>query len=142
MKKIMLIVGIILAVVVTVALVPMANNLCASAQLWRMQRVDVPPQAVCEDRLCEVGRFVGTGDGTQYFTAILIRSEQNVFELREWYEPYGYAVKPQWGQQVGVLERSPVLRFEHELDDDSMYYIVYQLEDGVPPFAWLDIRGC
>ncbi len=142
MKKVIIVVGAVLAVVLMIFSVPLTNNLCANVQLWRMELTDMPPGAVCEDSLCAIGRFVGTGNGTQYFTAMLIRSEQNVYELRDWYEPYGYAVKTQLVQQVGVLERSPVLRFEHELDEDSRYYIVYQLKDGVPPFAWLDLRGC
>jgi len=142
MKKAMVVVGVVLALVVAVSLIPLTNNLCACVQLSHMRRTPLPAQTVCEDGLWKVGRFVGTGDGTQYFTAILVRSERSVFELREWYEPYGYKVKPQWGQQVDVLERSPVLRFEHEKDDDATYFIVYRLKDGIPPFAWLDVRGC
>ena len=95
----------------------------------------------------KAGKLVGSGNGMQYFGAILIKSELPLDELDRYYSQYrqdewSYIVEPQSESEIKAVEHK-TLEFSklRDVSDFDAYYIVYSWGESDFPLADLDIRG-
>ena len=145
MKKMLKRMAIPLIVIVLIAgvliAIPAVNNYSAYAVEKQLCGLSVPNQTERVESLSQAGKFVGNGNGMQYFGAILIRSELSMDELLVHYQTAlpGAVVKKQTAQQIECIQHGSI-RFETPIAGDN-YYIVYYFGSGIEPFSQLDIRG-
>ena len=89
MKKVFYGLGIVLAIALMIASIPLVNNVACAATLRKLTSITPQPLYTVVESLSSVGRFVGNGDGAQYFAAVLVQSEADEADLRAYYEPLG-----------------------------------------------------
>ena len=145
MKKILKPLAIFLSLIILVVGIPVSihlvNNYSAYAVEKQLCALALPPQTERVESLSQAGKFVGNGNGMQYFGAILIRSELSMDELLIHYQTAlpGAVVKAQTTQQIECIEHGTI-QFDTPIRGDG-YYIVYFFGSGIKPFSQLDIRG-
>ena len=145
MKKMLKRMAIPLIVIALIAgaliAIPTVNNYSAYAVEKQLCSLSLPNQTERVESLSKAGKFVGNGNGMQYFGAILIRSDLSMDELLDHYQTAlpGAVVKKQTAQQIECIQHGSI-RFETPIDGDN-YYIVYYFGSGIEPFSELDIRG-
>ena len=145
MKKIKL-VGILAAAVLigSVISIPLINNHTAYKVEKALCEIPLPEETELMESLSQAGKLTGTGNGMQYFGAILIKSELSLEELETYYSDYRSnewecLVETQEGQSIEVIEHK-ALQFSEEIEDGG-YYIVYSWGSGNSLLKELDIRG-
>lgn len=146
----MKIISIILSVIVILVLlfavsVPIVNNITAANVAGDLEDIPLPENTELVESISAAGKFVGNGNGMQYFGAVLIKSNLMLDELKSYYSPYREndytcVVEKQESREIAVIEHGS-LAFESELSQDENYYIVYSWGDGIDLFADLDLRG-
>lgn len=109
--------------------------------LWDLP---LPEKTKLVDGISKAGKLSGSGNGMQYFGAILIKSELPLEDLEKYYSDYRsneweYIVEVQEGQAIRTIEHG-VLKFT-EVVGDKGYYIVYSWGKGIGLLEEIDIRG-
>lgn len=122
--------------------IPLVNNFSAKKIEKQLVEVDLPDNTEIVESLSRAGKFVGNGNGMQYFGAMLIRSEKTLDELSAYYSQgsMNMIVEEQNTQTIQCVEHGE-LSFKTHISDTEDYYIVYLFGDGISPFSELDIRG-
>jgi hypothetical protein len=93
------------------------------------------------------GKLAGSGNGMQYFGAILIQSESGLDELEAYYSPFrkdewSFIVKPQSSEQIAAIENRNVYFESLKNQTDLLnYFIVYTWGASNYPLSDLDLRG-
>ena len=148
MRKIKIVLIAMLALFVLIIItVPMVNNMTARNVKRTLEASPLPNGAEFCESISLAGKLTGSGNGMQFFGAILIRTEQSIDEVENHYSKFrendwSYIVDAQEGEFVAVLEHES-LSFdilEDEVDLDN-FYIVYTWGDSDYPLSMLDIRG-
>lgn len=121
--------------------IPAVNNYSAYAVEKQLRALPLPEQTQTVESLSQAGKFVGNGNGMQYFGAILIQSDLSMDDLLVHYQTVlpGAVVKKQTTQQIDCIEHGSI-SFDSAIDGDN-YYIVYYFGGGIELFSKLDIRG-
>ena len=139
------IVAVCAAAVVLVAVIlspHFINNYSAARNIQKLESLPLPEGTERIESLSLAQRLGLTGNGMQFFGALLVESDLSLEELREFYSAYdGCTVKEQLGKKIDIGILMKDIYFETEPDPDKSYYIIYSWGEGVPPFTWLDIRG-
>lgn len=145
MRKLKL-VGILAAVVLIGGSlsIPLINNYTAYNVEKALCETSLPEETELIESLSQAGKLTGSGNGMQYFGAILIRSDLSLEELDVYYSGYRsneweYLVEAQEGQSIEVIDHR-TLQFSEEIKDNG-YYIVYSWGSGNSLLEELDIRG-
>lgn len=137
MKKILIPICVIAVLVCFVAVfIPLSNDRTAE-NIAKQLESSSPADTVIIESVSKAGKLTGSGNGMQYFGAVLIKSGLTPDELSDFYSDA--IVKKQTSQKIEVIEHVS-LSFETVIDGDN-YYIVYKFGDSSLPFANLDIRG-
>lgn len=146
MKKILVVIGCIVIVVVIGLLIaiPVSNNCIAKETAKIVNDLPVPEKTKYVESVSLAGKLVGNGNGMQYFGAILINSELSLDQLSEYYKGYSnqtskFTVENQKDQKVQVVEHKN-LSFKTDIKTDN-FYIVYTWGSNDGLFDELDIRG-
>ena len=121
---------------------PLINNHTAYKVEKALCEIPLPEETELIESLSQAGKL--TGNGMQYFGAILIRSELSLEELDAYYSDYRrneweYLVEIQKGQSIEVIDHGG-LQFSKEIKG-SGYYIVYSWGSGDSLLQELDMRG-
>lgn len=145
MKKLLLI-AVILILVIGIS-VPLINDYTAIPVARELSEMDLPPQTELIESISSAGKLVGSGNGMQYFGAMLIKSELSIEELEDYYSQYrknqwSYIVEEQNGSEIKIVEHRK-LEFKELRDiyDLDKYYIVYSWGESKYALADMDIRG-
>ena len=122
--------------------IPFANNAIALGVENDLKSLPLPAQTELIESTSKAGKFVGSGNGVQYFGAILIKSDLTLDELQGYYADSDGVVEPQLSAVVRVAVNMD-LSFRHE-EYGVGYYIVYRW-GSAPDWlqGWLDtdLRG-
>lgn len=145
LRSLMLFIAALLLVVAL--LIPVINNFIAADVAHDLEALPLPEQTTVHDSVSAAGKLVGSGNGIQYFGALLLRSDLSAEQLQAHYATYQTGlydcrVKPQSGAEVEQVELSE-LCFDADVDGDG-WYILYTWGSVSPVLAdWLnlDIRG-
>lgn len=146
MKKILVVIGCIITVVMIGLLIaiPVSNNRVAEETAKKINDLPVPEKTECVENASLAGKLVGSGNGMQYFGAILIKSELPLEKLINYYGGYSnqafdFTVERQEDKNIPIIEHGN-LSFKTEIKSDN-YYIVYAWGNNSGLFDELDIRG-
>lgn len=143
MKKVLIPVVIVIVLLVGfIVSIPLVNDLTAKDVEKQLVEVALPDNTEMIESLSKAGKFVGNGNGMQYFGVILIRSEQSLDELSAYYlhKLPNAVVKEQKAQTIECVEHGE-LSFKTQITETEDYFIVYLFDRGISPFTDLDIRG-
>lgn len=143
MKKVLIpLVIVIVLFVGFIVSTPLVNDHTAKNVEKRLSEIALPDNTEMIESLSKAGKLVGNGNGMQYFGAILIRSEQSLDELSDYYlhKLPNAVVKEQKSQTIKCLEHGE-LSFKAPFTEKGDYFIVYLFDSGISPFSDLDIRG-
>ena len=146
MKIISIILSVIVILVLLFALsVPIVNNITAANVADDLEDIPLPENTELVESISAAGKFVGNGNGMQYFGAVLIKTDLSLDELNSYYSDYRenefrLLVEKQESGEIAVIEHGSLV-FESELSSTEDYYIVYSWGDGIDLFADLDLRG-
>ena len=123
---------------------PAVNDMTAYSVSQTVWETPLPPGTVKIEKASMAGKLVGSGNGMQYFGAILIKSDTSLDDLKKYYAEYSqnewsYLVEEQSTKEVNEIEHG-TLSFKTDPEEDG-YYIVYSWGEGVKPFCEFDLRG-
>ena len=116
------------------------NDLIAVSVKNDLQKLPLPENAEFVSSYSAAGKFVGNGNGMQYFGAILIKSELSLEEITEHYSSFDHPyirVSEQRGKEILVLDHGDHA-FRVKYDN---CYIVYDWGSANDIFEQFDIRG-
>ncbi|MCM1333694.1 MAG: hypothetical protein NC084_06035 [Bacteroides sp.] len=138
-KVILLILFIPLGVLALLFLLaPVLNDGAAKRTAEELADLPLPERSELVEIAYKAGKLTGSGNGMQYFGAILLKSELSPEELSEFYS--GEAkVKKQTGSNIEPIEHGD-LAFQSEVGEDG-YYIVYSWGRNDGFFHEIDLRG-
>lgn len=128
-------------------LIPVINNFVAAGIVDDLEALPLPEGTTVQDTVSAARKLVGSGNGMQYFGALLLRSDLSLEALQTHYMAYQKGlfdcrVAKQNGAAVEQIEIGS-LGFDVEMDGDG-WYILYTW-GSVPGWAtdWLnlDMRG-
>ena len=124
--------------------VPVVNDLMAERIADGLRALPLPEGTELVETAYAAGKLAGSGNGMQYFGAILLRSGLSLGELKAYYSNYAghdweCRVEPQQGGAIRVIEHGG-LRFDAPAEGEG-FYIVYSWGDGAPFFEEFDLRG-
>ncbi len=125
--------------------IPIVNDYSATLIENKLKVIPLPEKSAYIESVSQAGKMVGSGNGMQFFGAILIESELPIDELKRFYSAYSNCglrleIEEQASQQIEFIEHSK-LSFNHELSQSKKYYIIYAWSSGIEPFCFLDIRA-
>lgn len=128
-----------------IASVPIVNNHTAGRIASHLAGLPLPEGTKLIETVSAAGKLVGSGNGMQFFGAMLIKSGLSIEELERFYAAYrenewDCVVQGQTGRRIEPVEHG-ALAFSHSPAQDEGYYIVYSWGGGIEPFCSLDIRG-
>ena len=120
------------------------SDMAAKATMEDIKSVPLPEGAELVDEIYVAGKLVGNGNGAQYFGAILVESDMELYEIDGYYNTYrkdewDYIVKEQLGFEIDVIEHGSY-SFDAEMNE-GRHYIVYSWGDKDTIFADWDIRS-
>ena len=137
MKKLGCGLGILLAVLLififgACALFMIGNNVVAKATLEDIKEIPLPEDTELVDEIYIADKLVGNGNGVQYFGAVLVKSELELYELDGYYNNYrenewDYIVEAQYGREINVIEHGNYT-FDKKISK-GRHYIVYSWGD-------------
>ena len=124
--------------------VPFINDQIAEGVKNDLIALPLPEKTKVMDSLSRAGKLVGSGNGMQYFGAILIQSNLTLEELQEYYMQYSkndgtYVVKKQTGNCIEEIEHGEV-NFSKWVSGVA-YYIVYSWGDSDYFLRDFDLRA-
>lgn len=138
----------IAALLLVMALViPVINNFIAAGVADDLEALPLPADTTLVDSVSLAGKSVGSGNGMQYFGAVLLHSDLSLAELQSHYMPYQKGlfdcrVAAQSGAEVTQITHGS-LAFDATVEGDG-WYILYSW-GSAPAWArdWLnlDMRG-
>lgn len=151
LRRMLRILGIIISAVtlglfLLYVFAPRANDSSAASIVHELKELPLPENTEYVDSVSAAAKLVGNGNGMQYFGAILIKSEQSLEELDDYYDnfrkktDFDCIVEEQIGRKVEFIEHGEIT-FQTEMLSNERYYIVYTWGNGTLPFSELDIRG-
>ncbi len=134
-----------LLVVGFIVSVPLTNDAAARQVESELLGLPLPPGAQRVDSLAQAAKIVGNGNGMQYIGALLIRSDQSVDELRDFYD----AQNSQLHTSATVISTTDAATDEFHGADGFLsekgepgLFIVYEWGDGPGWFyEEVDLRG-
>jgi hypothetical protein len=124
------------------AAIPIVNNAIALGVEKDLKNLPLPEKTELIETTSKAGKFVGSGNGMQYFGAILVKSDLPYDTLQAYYEQHDCIVKAQLSDEI-EWANSNAPSFRHK-DYDGPYFIVYRW--GSAP-SWVrdlldtDLRG-
>ena len=124
------------------AVIPIVNNAIALGVENQLKKLPLPPDTELIESTSRAAKIVGSGNGMQYFGAILVKSDLPYDALQAHYEQHDCVVQAQLSSEI-EWANSNAPSFQHK-DYDGPYFIVYRW--GSAP-AWLrdlldtDLRG-
>lgn len=126
------------------AAAPLINDCTARRVADELSRLPLPEKTELIEIKSAAGKLTGSGNGMQYFGAVLIRSALTPEELDTYYSAYAEdeescTVQRQEGRAITLIEHGN-LSFENEISGEG-YYIVYSWGDNDSIFNELDLRG-
>lgn len=126
--------------------IPIVNDYSANKIAETLCAIPLPESTEFVESVSQAGKFVGNGNGMQYFGAILIKSDLSLEQLEVHYSAYredqwDCLIEEQNGQKIDVFDRTSLLKFKSELAPSENYYILYSWGSGISPFDELDLRG-
>lgn len=132
-----LLIGLLLAA-------PLVNDWSARRTAEGLRSLPLPERTELVETASAAAKLTGSGNGMQFFGAVLLHSELSLEELEAHYSRYARhdwecCVERQSGAAVRAVEHGS-LRFDADVSGDG-FYIVYSWGDGVPLFRELDLRG-
>lgn len=146
MKRILGRCAAVLAALLAVLLlsIPFVNDFAAKRIAEGLRSLPLPEGAELVETVYAAGKLAGSGNGMQYFGALLLRSELSLEELEAHYShcagrDWECCVEPQRGSAIQAIEHGG-LRFDAPAADEG-FYIVYAWGDGAPFFEDFDLRG-
>lgn len=145
MKKLLL--GTVILILGIGISIPLINDYTAVTAARELSEMDLPPQTELIETISSAGKLVGSGNGMQYFGAILIKSELSIEKLEDYYSQYrknewSYIVEEQKGSEIKAVEhRNLEFKELRDIDDSDKYYIVYSWGESKFALADMDIRG-
>lgn len=143
----MLKIVVALMLVLLIVGIPVENDLIASGVSKRLKNTPLPENTEIIDYASKAGKLVGSGNGMQYFGAILLKSQLSRETLDYYYSQY---CENDWGILVSEQQSSEIKFIEHGfLEFDSLkdtvdfngYYIVYSWGYNNNSLLDLDLRG-
>ncbi len=147
-RGVMIIVAVFLLLIALA--IPIANNAVALGVERELKRLPLPEETELVESTSVAGKMVGSGNGMQYFGALLLHSTLSLQELQEFYavyQPNDYTcrVEPQIGTEIRPRGSSLMGNVAFHTDAGTNdYYILYTWGDA-PDWAqdWLntDLRG-
>lgn len=122
----------------------MVNDHKAKKTAGKLADLPLPDKTEYIEQVYKAGKLVGSGNGMQYFGAVLIKSELSVEELQEYYLRFATndeecVVEPQVSAEIKIIEHEQ-LRFSTDILGDN-YYMVYSWGNNPTIFHSFDIRG-
>lgn len=108
--------------------------------------MELPPGTTYIESFSKADKIVGNGNGIQYLGGILIRSDQPIEELKNYYHAYAkkdweFLVESQVGNTLILEGEITRLKLKSEVNGEH-YYIVYSWGDPSPLLMELDFtRG-
>lgn len=146
MKKILVIIVLTAAIILLsiLAAAPIVNDTVAKKTANELAHFPLPSNTELIESIYKAGKLVGSGNGMQYFGAILIKSEHSLDELKEYYSEFADSewkciVENQINKNIGMIEHTK-LAFKADIKGKN-YYIVYSWGNNNTIFHELDIRG-
>lgn len=131
-------IGIVVLCVVFLASIPLVNDATARQAAKRLEEIPLPEGTTAAETVYGANKYVGNGNGMQYFACLLVESDLSIEELRQYYAAYDCEVQAQQGQQIAQLEHHS-LSFQTPVT--ARHFIVYTWASGNLLYAQLDIRG-
>ena len=122
-------------------IVPMLNDFRANKLVHKLMEYPWPPDSKVVEMHAYAGNFAGTGDGIEYFGALLVKSDLDIDEMTKHYAAYtDIIVKKQDGQQIKAVSGKNY-NFRTNVSNGN-YYIVYTFGYNKNPiFNFFDFRG-
>lgn len=123
---------------------PFVNDISAKKVTEDICSIPLPESTRRLEEVSRAGKLVGSGNGMQYFGAILVESDLTLEELEAYYSKYrhnewSYLVARQDTQEIQVVEHV-ALSFLSDISDKHCY-IIYSWGNGIEPFSGFDLRG-
>ncbi len=133
-----------LAILCFIISIPVTNNCIAANVAMELSSLPLPEQTQSIEKISRAGKLIGSGNGMQYFGAVLLKSDLSLDELTAYYSGIAedgrhYTVERQTGKQIEVIEHGS-MEFHSDIDA-SNYYILYAWGSHPGIFADLDLRG-
>ena len=128
--------------------ITVTNNVIADKNAKELSSYPLPPETFLADTVASAGKFVGNGNGMQYFGSILVSSTLTAEELREYYsKAFDFIeVRPQKSADIDFIMHSDY-RFDN-FEEGKTYYSITRwgsAQNYVPDWLahWLDfdLRG-
>lgn len=154
MKRTILLISLIIILLSPVILytgIVIANNSIANSIAKDLKSIKLPENTELVELVSIAGKIIGSGNGMQYFGALLVSSELSAEELEEYYQNYSediYVVKQETSEILdGELNRN--YRFSN-FDESKNNYIVHcwnhehsawEDHELISTLLDLDIRG-
>ncbi len=132
---------LIVAVIVFSAAVPLINDKAARDTAKVLAEIPLPENTRLIESVSRAGKLVGSGNGMQFFGAVLLESELSLEELDAHYSSYTdneCEIRKQDGSEVEVIEHGR-LAFKSDTGENS--YIVYLWGSSNNVFGDWDLRG-
>ncbi|WP_217593985.1 hypothetical protein [Cohnella sp. GbtcB17] len=140
-------VGFILLFITVFIAVPLVNNHTASTIKKELIRLPLPENTERIDAVSAAGKFVGNGNGMQFFGAMLMKSDLSLEALNAYYSRYrqdewSCIVEPQRDSKIRVTDRGD-LSFKKIPPEETLssHYIVYTWGSSDFALSDLDMRG-
>ena len=135
---------IFLSVLVFLISIPIVNDFSARHAASEIAALPLPQNTRIVERVSRADKLVGSGNGMQFFGAVLLESDLSLEELENHYaayrkEDWQYIVEVQNTQKISVIEHGS-LSFKTDVSNGN-FYIVYSWGDGISPFQDFDLRG-
>ena len=141
-RAIISVVIVIVLLVGFIVCIPLVNDFSAKNIEKQLIEIALPDNTELIESLSKANKLVGNGNGMQYFGAVLIRSEQSLYELSAYYSQKldNIVVKEQKKARIECVEHGELF-FNTHVTETEDYFIVYLFGEGLPLFSNLDIRG-
>lgn len=139
-----IVVFIFVAIIAFYLISAVANDFTAKAVVNEIKEIPLPENTEIIDEISVAGKLVGNGNGMQYFGAIWIKSELELWQLDDYYADYrkgefDFIVQEQAGQEINIIEHGNYA-FKKERPQGRCY-IVYSWGSGDGFFEYFDLRG-
>ena len=130
--------------------VPVANNAVALGVERELKALPLPPDTEIVTSTSVAAKLSGSGNGMQYFGAVLLKSQLSSQELNAHYaayaeDTYDYSVEPQSGTEICPRGSSLIGGVHFSVSADGADYYVLYSWGSAPEWAqdWLDtdLRG-
>lgn len=146
MKKGLRCMAVLAAVLIAGVLIlaPVGNDLAAKRTAEELRALPLPEGTELVETAYAAGKLMGSGNGMQYFGAVLLRSGLSLGELKAYYANYAgpdweWCVEPQEGQAIRVIEHGS-LSFDADVSGGG-FFILYSWGGAPGFFSEFDLRG-